>query len=53
MRTFAIVIEVITFNLPDEMTHERFLGNYNENPTHHLHTILLRNDVHRSNVFIK
>jgi hypothetical protein len=53
MRTFAIMIEVITFKLPDEMTHERLLDNYNENPTHHPHTIPLRNDVHRSNVFIK
>jgi len=53
MRAFAIMIEVITFKLPDDMAHEKLLENYDENHTHHLHTIPLRNDVHRADVFIK
>ena len=47
------MIEVLTFKPPDDMAHENLLENYDEDHAHTLHTIPLRNDVHRADVFIE
>ena len=36
-----MMIEVITFKIPDDMTHENLFENYDENYTHHLQLYLL------------